>query len=107
MTDLFYICEYLVYNNYEVLYERQIGGLSMQTRRDKNLLSLGIILGTITGAVVAYFFAPQDGEKTKKDIAKNLNNFTQSSILKTQNALIQFEQALEKSKREDDTKLNL
>lgn len=66
----------------------------MQTDRERNLLSWGIVLGSIAGAAAAYFFAPRRAEDTKKILAKNVNRFTQTSILRTQNALINFEHAI-------------
>ena len=73
----------------------QMEGCKMNTNRQRNLLSLGLIVGAIGGAVAAYFYAPQNGDKTKTMIAKRVNNFTQTSILRTQSALIKIEQKLE------------
>lgn len=67
----------------------------MIKKRQRNLLQLGLVVGALGGAVAAYFYAPQNGDKTKAMIAKRLNNFTQTSILRTQSALIQIEQKLE------------
>ena len=67
----------------------------MNTNKQRNLLSLGQVVGAIGGAVTAYFYAPQNGDKTKAMVAKRLNNFTQTSILRIQNALINIEQKLE------------
>ena len=67
----------------------------MQTGRERNLLNWGIIFGSIAGATAAYFLAPRKGDETKKIVAKNLNRFTQTSILRAQNALIHFEQVME------------
>lgn len=66
----------------------------MQTNRERNLLSWGIVLGSIAGATAAYFLAPRRAEDTKKILAKNLNRFAQTSILRTQSALIEFEQLM-------------
>lgn len=74
----------------------------MQTNRERNLVSWGIIFGSIVGATAAYFLAPRNATDTKKILAKNLNRFTQKSILKTQTALIDFETAMEKSIEEDE-----
>ncbi len=68
----------------------------MQTNRERNLISWGIVFGSITGAAAAYFLAPKKGTEMKKTVAKNLNRFTQTSILRTQSALINFETAMEK-----------
>jgi len=68
----------------------------MQTDRERNLLSWGIVLGTIAGAATAYFFAPQRGDETKKILARKLNSVTQKSISKTQEKLIDLEIALER-----------
>lgn len=73
----------------------------MQTNRERNLLSWGIVFGSIVGAAAAYFLAPRRGEETKKILAKNVNRFTQTSILRTQNALINFEQAIEPDEQEE------
>lgn len=67
----------------------------MKSRKQINLLSLGIVLGAIGGAVAAYFYAPQSGEKTKAMLAKQFNHVTQKGILKIQTGLIQLEQKLE------------
>jgi len=67
----------------------------MQTNRERNLLSWGIVFGSIAGAAAAYFLAPRRGADTKKILAKNFNRFAQTSILRTQNALISFEEAME------------
>ena len=67
----------------------------MNTRKQRNLLSLGLVVGAIGGAVAAYFYAPQKGDKTKAMLAKHANNFAQTSILRTQKALINIEQILE------------
>jgi len=68
----------------------------MQTDRERNLLSWGIVLGTIAGATAAYFFAPRRGDETKKILARKLNSVTQKSISKTQEKLIDLEIALER-----------
>lgn len=73
----------------------QMEGCKMYKKRQRNLLQLGLVVGALGGAVAAYFYAPQNGDKTKAMIAKRLNNFTQTSILRTQSALIQIEQKLE------------
>lgn len=75
----------------------------MQTDRERNLISWGIVLGSITGAVAAYFLAPQRGPETKKMVAEKLNHFTQKSILQTQSALIDFEMTMEKSIEEEES----
>lgn len=67
----------------------------MNTRKQRNLLSLGLVVGAIGGAVAAYFYAPQNGDKTKEMLAKRANNFAQTSILRTQNTLINIEKRLE------------
>jgi len=68
----------------------------MQTDRERNLLSWGIVFGTIAGAAAAYFFAPRRGDETKKILARKLNSVTQKSISKTQEKLIDLEVALER-----------
>lgn len=68
----------------------------MLTNRQLNLLGAGIVVGALTGAVVAYLYAPQDGTKTKQLLAREANRFTQTSILRAQNMLIKLESALEK-----------
>lgn len=60
-----------------------------------NKLSAGILLGALTGAVAAYFLAPQTGAETKKMLAKKANTLTQTSILHVQNLLINVENYLE------------
>lgn len=74
----------------------------MLTNKQLNILSAGIVVGALAGAVAAYFFAPQDGAKTKKMVAKKANSFTQTSILRAQNLLINLETALEKDMVEND-----
>lgn len=64
-------------------------------------MSLGLIIGTIAGAIGAFFFAPQKGTDTKKDLAKKMNHLTQKSILKTQEGLLKFEKTME-TKIDDD-----
>lgn len=67
----------------------------MYTSKQRSFLRLGLVVGVLGGAVAAYFYAPQNGDKTKAILAKRLNNVAQTSILRTQNALINFEQKLE------------
>lgn len=74
----------------------------MRTNKQRNLLSLGLIFGTIGGALAAYFFAPRRGEETKKILAKKMNHFTQKAILQTQSKLIDFEQAVENSLEQEE-----
>lgn len=69
----------------------------MKINRQRNLMSLGIVVGALTGAVAAYLLAPQDGKQTKVNIAKKVNNLTQTSILKTQEKLIQLESVLDRT----------
>ena len=74
---------------------RSIGGLKMSRKNGNKLLGVGVIVGVLTGAAAAYFYAPQDGKRTKAMLAKRFNNVTQESIIKVQTALIQLEQKLE------------
>lgn len=74
----------------------------MTTNKRRNLISLGLVVGTIAGAAAAYFLAPRKGTETQKNLARKANEVTQKSILKTQDALIDFEVALEKSLRADE-----
>ena len=67
-------------------------------------MSLGLIVGTIAGAAGAFFLAPQKGTDTKKDLAYRLNDLTQKSILKTQEGLLKFEEAMEKNMSNDENK---
>jgi len=69
----------------------------MQTNRERNLLSWGIVFGTLAGAAAAYFLAPRKGTETKIIVAEKLNSMTQKSISKTQEKLIDLEVALERS----------
>jgi len=69
----------------------------MNARRQRGTISFGLIVGTIGGALAAYFLAPRRGDETKKIVARKMNHYTQKSILHAQSALINFEQALEKS----------
>ncbi len=69
----------------------------MISGRQRNLISFGLIFGTIGGALAAYFLAPKRGDETKKIVAKKANHLTQKSILQVQSKLIDFEQILEKS----------
>lgn len=73
----------------------------MSSNTERNLLSWGIVLGAVTGAVAAYFLAPKSGDETKKVIARKLNSFSQKSIVKTQDLLINLEGALEKDLDKD------
>ena len=41
----------------------------MSKNKTRNLMSLGLIVGTIAGAAGAFFLAPQKGTDTKKDLA--------------------------------------
>lgn len=68
----------------------------MTTDKRRNLISLGLVIGTIAGAAAAYFLAPRKGTDTQKNLARKANEVTQRSIIKTQDALIDFEVALEK-----------
>lgn len=77
----------------------------MQTDRERNLISWGIILGSIVGGLAAYFYAPQKGTDTKKQLATKFNHLTQKTILQTQKGLIDFEQAVEKSIEKDRNSL--
>lgn len=95
---MFYLLENVLYNNLE---ETKEGWLNMLTNRKLNILSAGIVLGSITGAVTAYLFAPQNSNKTKQMLARKANTIAQTSILRTQSLLIDFEMALEKSKEHD------
>lgn len=73
----------------------------MNSSRQRSLISLGLILGTIGGAAAAYFLAPRRGEETKKIVAKRLNHYSQKSILQAQSKLIDFEQAMQRSLDDD------
>lgn len=73
----------------------------MQTDRERDLISWGIIIGSIVGGLAAYFYAPQRGADTKKQLATKFNHLTQKTILQTQSSLIDFEQAMEKSIEKD------
>ena len=77
----------------------------MNKDRTRNLISLGLVVGTVVGAAGAFFLAPQKGTDTKKNLAKKLNHLTQKSILKTQEALITFETAMESSMENDEENL--
>lgn len=74
----------------------------MTSNRERNLLSWGIVFGALTGAVATYFLAPQKGNDTKKMLARKLNKFSQKSIAKTQELLINLEVALEKDINKDN-----
>ena len=63
--------------------------------KQRNKLSAGLIVGALSGAVAAYFLAPQTGAETKKMLAKKANSLTQTSILHVQNQLIHLERYLE------------
>lgn len=78
----------------------------MRPGKKKATISLGLILGTIGGAVAAYFLAPKRGDETKKIVARKMNHLTQKSILHAQSKLINFEQALEKSLEKEDQTIN-
>ena len=69
----------------------------MSIDKKRRLLHSGLIVGAIGGAAAAFFLAPQKGLDTKKWLVKNANNLTQKSIVKTQEALVNFEIALEES----------
>lgn len=74
----------------------------MTTDKRRNLISLGLVIGTLAGAVAAYFYAPRKGTDTKKMLARKANEVTQKSIIKTQDALIDLEVALERNLRSDN-----
>lgn len=74
----------------------------MSSSKQRAIISLGLIVGTIGGAAAAYFLAPRKGDETKKIVAKKANHYTQKSILHAQSKLIDFEQALEKSLYKDN-----
>ena len=67
----------------------------MSRKNGNKLLGVGVIVGVLTGAAAAYFYAPQDGKRIKAMLAKRFNNVTQESIIKVQTALIQLEHKLE------------
>lgn len=77
----------------------------MSASKQRSLISLGLIVGTIGGAAAAYFLAPKKGDETKKIVSKKLNHYTQKSILHAQSKLIDFEQAMQKS-LDNDKKIN-
>lgn len=77
----------------------------MDRNKTRNLMSLGLVIGTIAGATGAFFLAPKKGTETKKELAKKLNHLTQKSILKTQEALIKFEGVMESGMDDDDSNL--
>lgn len=77
----------------------------MDTNKTRNLISLGLVIGTIAGAAGAFFLAPKKGTETKKQLARKMNHLTQKSILKTQEALIKFEGAVESSMDNDDSNI--
>ncbi len=74
----------------------------MISGKQRNLLSFGLIFGTVGGALAAYFLAPKRGDETKKIVATKVNHLTQKSILHVQSKLIDFEQAMEKSLMNDE-----
>ncbi len=69
----------------------------MVSRKTKNLTSLGLTVGVLSGAVAAYFLAPQKGTDTQKMLVRKANNIAQKSIYKVQDALIRFEVTLAKT----------
>ena len=77
----------------------------MSIDKKRNTISLGLVIGTILGAVLAYFYAPKKGIDTKKILANKANHLTQKTILKTQEGLIQLENILENSIKQDDAEL--
>lgn len=79
----------------------------MNTDKTRNLISLGLVVGTIAGAGAAFFLAPRKGTDTQKSLARKLNNFTQKSILKTQDTLIKFEEALESDMKQNQENIYL
>lgn len=84
-----------------------IGGRIMNTDKVRNRMSLGLVVGTIAGAAAAFFLAPRKGTETQKDLARKLNHFAQKSILKTQDTLIKFEDALESDLDKEEENLYL
>lgn len=79
----------------------------MNIDKRRNLVSLGLVIGTLAGAAVAFFYAPTNGTNTKKMLARKANDVTQKSITKTQDVLIDLEVALERSLRSDDKDITL
>lgn len=77
----------------------------MTNKKRRGLLSSGLILGAIIGAVAAFFLAPEKGSDTKKRLARGINNVTQKSISKAQDALIDLEVTLEAQENDGYTNL--
>ncbi len=69
----------------------------MTTDKRRNLLSLGLVVGALVGAIAAYFYAPKKGADTQKILARKGNQYAQTMILKTQEGLLQIEKAIEDS----------
>lgn len=79
----------------------------MNIDKRRNLISLGLVIGTLAGAAAAFFHAPTKGTDTKKMLARKANDVTQKSITKTQDILIDLEVALEGSLRSDNNDVTL
>ena len=75
----------------------------MNKNKTRNLISLGLIIGTIAGAAGAFFLAPKKGTDTKKELARKMNHLTQKSILKTQEGLLKFEEMMETNINNDQS----
>lgn len=92
---------YIIKENIVGFY-REMEDLYMQTKRERNLISWGIIIGSLLGGLAAYFYAPQRGAETKKQLATKFNHLTQKTILQTQSTLIDLEQKIESSIEKDN-----
>ena len=75
----------------------------MNKNKTRNLMSLGLIIGTIAGAAGTFFLAPKKGTDTKKMLARKANHLTQKSILKTQESLLKFEETMETNINNDQS----
>ena len=76
----------------------------MKAKKNNLLTGLGLSVGLLSGAVAAYFLAPRKGEHTQKMLVEKANRFSQKSIQKLEERLIQFELAIEKMARDEENK---
>ncbi|WP_161878873.1 YtxH domain-containing protein [Alkalibacterium sp. MB6] len=68
----------------------------------KRTFGLGVALGALTGAAMAYLFAPQSGEEFQKKVQEKAKSAKEKAVLTIDEAMLEAENWYETKRAESD-----
>lgn len=68
----------------------------------KRTFGLGVALGALTGAAMAYLFAPQSGEEFQKKVQEKAKTVKEKAVITIDEAMVEAENWYETKRAESD-----